>query len=117
MSESPRRRRKGRDERRRENMNSWVVHSEVKPDIPGVSVGDRVVYVITVDDVATKYNELHDQEDKGDEGLGEAWDSLPPETQEKFIHQAERYMEGLCSDGTFTFADAIEDAIRDVENT
>jgi hypothetical protein len=83
---------------------SWVIQDEEKAKAAGATEMDEVLYVITIRDLLISYEAL----------LGEeAWDRLSADRRASLAHRVKKYMENFYEDGTYTFGDALEDAVRD----
>lgn len=85
---------------------SWVVSDEKKAKRAGAQENDRVLYVLTVEDLVTIY-----EDERGEE----SWDKLDEETRAGLVRMATKYIEDLMDGSGYSWANALEDAIQDVE--
>lgn len=79
---------------------SYVVYDEAKAKAAGATENEEILYVLQVADLKETLN-IRDIR----------WDDLPPEQQEKLKHTATKYLESFNGEGTYTWADALRDAI------
>ena len=75
----------------------WVVYDEAKAREAGATQNERVLYVITVADLASVFNDV--------EGL--AWDDLTEENRAKLIAKAIDHLDALQMDWTDAFQQVI----------
>ncbi len=92
----------------------WIIRDPEQAAAAGVDLeAAEVLYVITVSDLADRYNQRHDPDDGGD---GATWDALDPELKLKLIEYGGEYLETLNTYGACAhWADALDDAIAAVE--
>ncbi len=81
-------------------MPSYVQHSVL--ELPERET-DRILYVLTVEDLKGIYEDVK----------GYEWVDLSDEDKALLIGTAEKYIEGLVSDGLYGWSDALIDAVDD----
>ena len=82
-------------------MNAWYVRSQDGVLDPEVTEGDRIIYVLTVADVETAFDQLVEQE-----GLDFTWNDLTEDERDDCILRSVRASESI------DWFEPLQDAIR-----
>ena len=84
-------------------MNAWYVRSQDGVLDPEVTEGDRIVYVLTVEDVESAFDQLVEQE-----GLDFTWSDLTEDQRDDCILRSVKAFEN------FDWVGPLQDAVSDV---
>ena len=82
-------------------MNAWYVRSQDGVLDPEVTEGDRIIYVLTVADVETAFDQLVEQE-----GLDSTWNDLTEDERDDCILRSVKASESI------DWLEPLQDAIR-----
>ncbi len=79
----------------------------------GLPEGDRILYVLTIADLAQVYGDVVDETEESQEGDPRHFWNLPQDKREDLIEITKKYIDFWTGDGGYTWYDALADAIRD----
>src|SRR5713101_5222095 len=79
----------------------------------GLPKGDRILYVLTIADLAQVYGDIVDETDNSQEGDPMHFWNLRQDKREELIEITKKYIDFWTGDGEYNWYDALADAIRD----
>ncbi len=94
-----------------DNYSSYRVDHNIAKEL-ALPDEDRILYVLTVDDLAQVYGDIVDRTEDYHEGDSTHFWDLPEDRREELIYLAKKNIESWAGDGGYNWYDAIEDAIK-----
>lgn len=95
-----------------DDYSSYRVDHEKARDL-GLPEGDRILYVLTIADLAQVYGDVVDETEDSQEGDPLRFWDLPEDKREELIYIAKQYIDLWTGNDGYSWYDALADAIRD----
>lgn len=97
-----------------DDYSSYRVDNSIAKEL-GLPDQDRILYVLTLDDLAQVYGDIIDKTEDYHEGDPIHFWDLPDDKRDELIHTVRKYIESWAGDGGYTWYDAMVQAINDNE--
>ncbi len=95
-----------------DNYSSYRVDHSIAKEL-GLPEEDKILYVLTLEDLAQVYGDIADKTEDYQEGDPTHFWDLPEDKRDDLIHTAKKYIESWAGGSGYDWCDALADAIRD----